>query len=304
MDARGSAVLGLVLASLFWAVNGVSWKLFLGLGFAFMLIFWVSRLFKFLTVLFISYYRVESHEPLRSRRELGVIFLNALFSVGTPLFFFLAIAHTKVSNAYFLQYTMSAWVLLAAILFLGERANAQKLLSFLLTIAGILFIARPEELLGLNLGVVFALLSAFSYTGDIITARELKDYSYHTISVYTNAMQFLITTAMLPFFFSGISGVQGGPLGFAGLVVLGILLGIASDLYYNALHLLEASVAGIIAHLELLFASVIAFLLFREAPTAFELIGYAAIFAASVIILLRRSDIANFKRLLHLTDKQ
>ncbi len=303
MDARDSAVLGLVLASFFWALNGVSWKVFLGLGFSFIVIFWVSRLFKFLSVLFISYSRVRVHEPVKNGRELGIIFLNALFSVGTPFFFFLAILYTKVSNAYFLQYTMSAWVLLAAILFLGEKAGARKILSFLLTLAGILFIAKPEDILGLNAGVALALLSSFSYAGDIITARELRGYSYHTISVYTNAMQFLITTIMLPFFFPDISGLQGEPLGFVSLVVLGILLGIASDLYYQALHTLEASAASIIAHLELLFASVIAFLFFSETPTIFEFWGYALIFGASVIILFRKSDVANFERLLHLTDK-
>lgn len=304
MDARGSALLGLVLASLLWAIAGVSWKLFLGLGFSFIIIFWVSRLFKLLSVLFISYYRVSGHEPVRGARELGMIFLNALFSVGTPFFFFLAIAYTKVSNAYFLQYTMSAWVLLVAVLFLGEKVTGRKILGFLLTIAGVLFIARPEELLGLNLGVVFALLSALAYTGDIITAFRLRGYSYHTVSVYTNAVQFLITTAMLPFFFPDISGVQGEPLGFAGLVVIGILLGIASDLYYHALHSLEASVAAIIAHIELLFACVLAFLLFRESPNALELLGYGAILVASIVILLRKSDMAHFERLLHLTDKK
>ncbi len=304
MEQKNSAVLCLVLATLFWAIGGVSWKIFSNLGFAFVLVFWVSRLFKFLSVLFISYYRVTVHEPVKGPREGGIILLNALFSIATPLFFFLAVSRTTVSNAYFLQFTMSAWVLVAAVLFLGEKITAKKTLALGLVLAGVLFIARPERLLSLNLGILFGLLSAVSYAGDIITARELKGYSYHTVSVYTNAMQFLIATVLLAILFQDFGALGIAPLGFAGMVVFGIILGIASDLYYQALHSLEASKAAIIAHLELFFACILAFFIFGESPTGAELLGYGAIFAASVVIVLRKSDIGHFERLLHLADKK
>ncbi len=299
------AIICLVLASLFWAVGGISWKIFESVGFAFIFVFWVSRLFKFLSVLSISYFRVKEHQPIKNRKEFAVIFLNAIFSLATPFFFVLALAYTKVSNAYFLQFTMSAWVLVFAVFFLGEKADWRKVLSIVLVLCGIVLIARPEQLLSLNPGVAFGLLSAISYAGDIITARELKDYSYHTVSVYTNALQFLVTTAALPFFIPGASsGISISPNGFAGIVAFGIMIGLASDLYYQALHTLQASTAAIIAHLELFFASILAFLLFAEIPTGMELAGYAAILAASIIILLRKSELRNFEGLLHLADKQ
>ena len=58
-----SALLWLVAATLVWAATGISWKIFSTLGFAFILVFLVSRIFKFIAVWIISYYRVKKHEP-------------------------------------------------------------------------------------------------------------------------------------------------------------------------------------------------------------------------------------------------
>ena len=305
MRGRISAVVCLVLAALFWAIGGVSWKIFGEMGFAFIFVFWLSRIFKFLAVLFASYCRVRAHEPVRNRREMAIIFINALFSLTTPFFFVLALAYTKISNAYFLQFTMSAWVLVFAVLFLGEKASPRKALGMLLVICGISLIARPEDVLSFSPGVLFGVLSALSYAGDIITARELKGYSYHTVAVYSNGMQFLIATVALPFFVPALPWPEVSPIGLLGIVAFGIMLGVASDLYYHALHTLQASTAAIIAHLELLFGSSLAFLLFSEVPTGLEMAGYALITAASFVIILRGPpQLPHFERLLHLADKQ
>ena len=85
--------------------------------------------------------------------------------------------------------------------------------------------------------------------------------------------------------------------------MLGLLLGVASDLYYLALHELEASTSAIISFLELFFASIGAFLIFGETPSGTEFIGYLLILTASTILILRKADIKNFERLLHFTDR-
>ena len=160
--ARHTVYLGLIFAALCWAIAADSWKIFLAMGFAFILVFLVSRIAKFLSVFFISYYRVKEHEPIKNPKEFAIIALNAAFSIGTPFFFVLAISHTTISNAYFLQFTMPAWVLLAAVLFLGEKFTGKKLATVGLTLLGIFLIAKPENLLSLNEGFLFGILSALS----------------------------------------------------------------------------------------------------------------------------------------------
>ncbi|HLC92260.1 MAG TPA: DMT family transporter [archaeon] len=299
-----SAVFLLVAATLVWAATGISWKFFSLAGIAFIVIFLVSRLFKFLAVWFISYYRIKQREPIKNFRELGIIFLNACFSVGTPFFYFLAISETSVSNAYFLLYTMPAWVLIAAVLFLGEKITKKKIAGLLLTTCGILLIASPwNGGFQISLGLIFGLLSAFSHTGDIITSRELKDYSYHTVSFYTNLMQLFIVAAMTPLLLNP-GDLQIGLPNIAILAVTGALLGIASDMYYHALDTLEASRAAIISFSELIFAVVLAFIFFSEMPNGSELAGYALILIAGAIIIFRKADIERFEHLLRFTDRQ
>ena len=301
-DFRNSAVVWLIAATLVWTGTGISWKLFSLLGFAFIIVFMVSRLFKLLAVWFISFYRVKQHEPIKSIREFGIIFLNACFSVGTPLFFFLALKYTTISNAYFLQYTMPAWVLIVAVLFLGEKISGKKIFGFGLTMIGIFLIAAPGLSLEFNLGLLFGLLAAFTHTGDIITSRELKDYSYHTVAFYTNLFQFCIAAIVTPFIFEiSTSGISALPL--LAFAAIGVLLGIASDMYYHALETLEASTAAIISFTELIFAAILAFLIFNEAPKGNELIGYLLILISGVIIVLRKADIERFEHLLRFTDR-
>jgi len=303
MFQKNHAVLWLVAAALIWAGAGISIKHFSILGISFLVFFLVSRMFKFLAVWFVSYYRVKRHEPVKNLKEFLLIFLNACFSVGTPFFFFLALNETSVSNAYFLQYTMPAWVLVFAVMFLGEKISGKKIIGIVLTLAGLFFIASPNNGIAINLGLLFGLLSAFSHTGDIVTTRELKGYSYHTISFYTNLMQFMIAATVTPFFFGFLPADNNLPL-LASIAGIGIMLGLASDLYYHALQKLEASTAAIISFSELVFAAVLAFIFFGESPEGNELFGYALVFVAGAIIILRKAELPFFDMLLRLTDKK
>src|SRR3989344_1937435 len=303
MEDRKCAIVLLITASFVWAGVGISWKYFILLGIAFMTVFMVSRLFKFLSVLFIAYYRVKQHEPIKNAGELFTIFLNACFSVGTPLFFVLALGNTTISNAYFLMYTMPAWVLIASVLILGETMSPKKLGGILLTLTGITLIAAPwNSGFQINLGLVYGLLAAFSHTGDIITSRELKDYAYHTVSLYSNFMQLVVAAIVTPLFFEiTFNGLEPVPL--LAMAAIGILLGIASDMYYHALDILEASTAAIVSFSELIFAGILAFIFFSELPKESELIGYVLIFLAGAVLVLRTADIERFEHLLRFTDR-
>ena len=218
------------------------------------------------------------------------------------MFFVLALGYTSVSNAYFLEYTMPAWVLVMAVLVLGEKITLKKLVGLSLTIGGVALIAGPSLSAQVNAGFIFGLLAAFCHTGDIITSRELKDYSYHTIALYTNFMQLVIAAIVAPLAFkASLSGLEALPLG--AFAVIGFMLGIASDLYYHALQKLEASTAAIISFAELIFAASLAYIIFGEKPLSNEIIGYGLILCAGAIIILRKADIERFEHLLRFTDR-
>ncbi len=118
MESQNTAITSFLIACAIWAVAGVSYKFFISIGFTFALIFWVSRMAKFFSVLLIAKHKKIDISKIQNNSELGIIFLNAIFSIGTPVFFILSLKYTLLSNSYFLIHTAPAWVFVFAALFL------------------------------------------------------------------------------------------------------------------------------------------------------------------------------------------
>ncbi|MFH1391658.1 MAG: DMT family transporter [Candidatus Diapherotrites archaeon] len=295
------AVLGLIVASLIWAITGVSFKILLSEGLSFALILWVIVIFRFISVALISKYKNFKHEWVKDTKELKIILLNALFALGTPVLFVLALEQLNLSTVYFIVFTAPAWVLVFAVFFLGEKLRLKKIIGLLLTLLGVYFIVNPENI-GVNVGFFFALLAALSFSGDIITGRELKDYHFHTVALYANGFQVIVLT-IVTFLFFEFPSFNHPFLFLSGLILLGLFRGLASDFYYYALEKLEASTASIITLAELIFASLLAFLILNEIPTQTEVIGYGFILVSGLLLILRRSDIEHFEYLIHLRRK-
>ncbi|HZX19922.1 MAG TPA: DMT family transporter [archaeon] len=296
------AILGLLFACFVWAITGVTFKIFTELGVSIAVILFAGIFFRFITVWFIADYKKVKHEWVKDKRELKFVILNGLFSLGTPVFFILAISHTTLSNAYFIAFTAPAWVLVGAVFFLGEKLTTKKILGLFLTMLGIFFISNPEKIFSIDAGIGFAFLAALSFSGDIITGRELKDYSYHTVALYSNAVQLLSLAIAIPFFFS-IPSLDFNIFTLWPLAVLGLFRGVSSDIYYYALERLEASTVAIVSLAELFFGSILAYFIFSEIPMQNEFVGYILIFVSGLIIILRKSDIEDFEYLLHLRRK-
>ena len=295
-------VIALLLACAIWAGTALFYKFFLAAGISLAIIFVVTRLSKMLSVLAIARYKNVHKLNLSDRRGAFFLFLNALFSLGTPVLFVLALANTSLTNVYFLHYTMPAWVFILAALFLGENITAKKGIAVAATIGGIFLISNPETLFTVNLGVIFALLSAVSFAGDIITARELRNYSYHAVSIYSNTLQLILFTVTSLLIFNNRSAIVSlFDIGF--LSVIGIFLGVASYLYYYSLQQVEASTAGVISLSELLFVFILGFFILGEVPKGFEIAGYVLISFSALVLLIRKADIENFENLVLMRKK-
>ncbi|MCR4335417.1 MAG: DMT family transporter, partial [archaeon] len=219
------AVLGLIVAALIWSITGVSYKVFESVGIPLFFTFWVLVIFRFISVWFISDYKGIKHELVTDLKELRMIGLNSLFALGTPVFFILAITNISVPDAYFLVYTAPAWVLILSIFLLGEKISLKKISGLALTLIGIYLIAHPENIFELNIGFLFALAAAFTYSGDIITGRELKDYSFHTVAIYASGFQTIVLTFFV-FFYFGIPPLENSLFYLGIIALLGLFRGV------------------------------------------------------------------------------
>jgi DME family drug/metabolite transporter len=205
------------------------------------------------------------------------------------IFYITAIDLTGVSVAAVLLYTAPAWVAVISAIFLGEPLTKRKTAAVALATIGCALVARIYDLRGLQLnwlgilaglgaGLGYALYSVFNKAG-------LRQYDGWTVLAYG----LLFGIAFLaPFQSPGLlmdALRQPGSVVWLVALALGPTLG--SGLAFNAgLRYVPVSSASVVATLEPVIASLLAFAVLGERLDPGQLFGGALILAA-VISLTR-----------------
>jgi DME family drug/metabolite transporter len=236
---------------------------------------------------------------IRRPRSLRIAWRDVLFFVAFGLFgiaafyivYITAIDLAGVSVAAVLLYTAPAWVAVISAVFLGERLTSRKLGAVTLAMAGCALVARIYDLHGLELngigilaglgaGVTYALYSVFNkagirrYDGWTVLAYGLLAGSVFLVPLQSPG---LLTAALC----------QPGAAAWLLVLALGPTLG--SGLAFNAgLRYVPVSSASVVATLEPVIASLLAFAFLGERLDPAQLLGGGLILAA-VLILTRSS---------------
>ncbi len=188
------------------------------------------------------------------------------------------------------QAAMPAVVAIGARLLWHEPLTWRKILAILLTFAGTLFVSGldvlgranltlPGLLLGLGIPLTYATFSLF---GKPLASR------YHPPTVLTYGFT-IATVTLLPFqFFAPQPWSAVGAVGphFTALVFLSTI--VPFSLYTFALGRLPASVAGILAMVEIPFASLYAYLLLGERLTPTQWLGAVLVVGGVLLLTWRR----------------
>ena len=230
------------------------------------------------------------------RKELKIRWKDLWCFLGTGLasvvFFnfcyFSCIQRAALSTAAILLYTAPSFLMILSAFLFKERFTLVKVLCLVLTFAGCVLVSggfgemiSPSALLlGLGAGFGYALYSVFSRY-----AIE-KGYSSFTITTYT----FLFAmVGCLPFV---------NPVHFAGcltesgvwvpvFILLTVLTTVAAYLLYTAgLSGMENSVAGILASVEPVVATLIGVFIFRESLSLWSFAGIVLVLSSCVLVSL------------------
>ncbi len=224
-----------------------------------------------------------------------VLFFAAFGLFGIAAFYIVyitAIDLAGVSVAAVLLYTAPAWVALISAVFLGEKLTPVKLVAVMLAMTGCALVARVYDLRGLQLnwlgllaglgaGLTYALYSVFNKVG--LRRHDgwtVLAYGLLAGSVFLAPLQSpqLLVTALRQF----------GAVAWLLVLALGPTLG--AGLSFNAgLRYVPVSSASIVATLEPVIASLLAFALLGERLDPAQLVGGGLILAA-VMVLTRASS--------------
>jgi len=221
-----------------------------------------------------------------------VLFFAAFGLFGIAAFYIVyitAIDLAGMSVAAVLLYTAPAWVALISAVFLGERLTPVKLVAVTLAMAGCALVARVYDVRGLQLnwlgivaglgaGLTYALYSVFNKIGlhrhDGWTVLAYGLLAGSVFLAPLQSPQWLVTALRQP-----------GAVVWLLVLALGPTLG--AGLSFNAgLRYVPVSSASIVATLEPVIASLLAFTFLHERLDPAQLVGGGLILAA-VIFLTR-----------------
>jgi len=273
-------------AAALWALIGPISKLSISLGVSPLeTAFWRAAV----GWIFFAVHATVTHAWRVQRRDapalaaFGVIGVATMFAANV-----LSISMVGAAMAVVLLYTAPAWVALLAWLMLGERMNSNKLVALGMTLAGVACVSLgPAVISGrgfgaVNLpGIVCGLIAGFSYaTYYIFGKRYLGRYATPTLFLYALPVGCL---CIFPFVTFG----PKTPQAWLSLIVLAATTTYgAYSVYYAGLRVLSATRTAIVATLEPVLGSAIAYVWWGERFDTAGYIGSALILAAVLFTII------------------
>jgi len=216
--------------------------------------------------------------PLRS-----LAFFAIYGFLGVAAFYFLyvhAVIETTVTTAVVLLYTAPAFVTLMAWRAWGEPLNARKLIALALAFFGAALVVRAYDPAQLSLnviGIALGLVAGFTYAlYTIISKFALARYSSWTALTYALMFGSLFLAPLQTS--AGFAPLLQQPT--AWILLLGLAIGptLGSLALYNAgLQRVPASNASLVATIEPVVASALAFIFLGERLEVWQVIGGAMV---------------------------
>jgi drug/metabolite transporter (DMT)-like permease len=235
-------------------------------------------------------------DPLRLVRTSrpGMQLLRGALLTGSSICFMTALKYLPLADTTALNYSTPMMVSVMAVLFLNERMTGARIAFILAGIAGMLLIVRP----GSNMfqgAAVFGLCSAGFYAMFQILTRLLAGDDWRVTMFFPS----LVATVTMSFVVPFLDWPAAIPWQHVALLVAGCLLGTYGHyLFLRAFQLGTASAVTPFTYMQLVWATLVGWLVFGTFPDRWTLAGMVVIAASGLLIMLyeRRLAAARHRR--------
>jgi drug/metabolite transporter (DMT)-like permease len=238
--------------------------------------------------------RMGSH-LLRTARP-GLQILRGLLLVMSTVFFYFALRYLPLAEAAAISFVGPVLTTLLAGPMLGDRVTARQWIAVCLGFVGVMVIMRPGGGV-LSLPAVFPLATAILFSVYQIITRKLsgREHPYTTL-FYTALVGAVVTSAVAPFNWVTPNWVQAGLM-----VCVGVLGGTGHLLLIRAMEYASPSMLAPYIYSQLVWSTLLAYLVFGDFPGTVSLLGMLVIVAAGLLAvnwnqMRRRSDAADQAR--------
>ncbi len=242
------------------------------------------------TLFYLIFFSIKDKKFLKvSSKNLFKLFVAGFFGYGLMVVFVvLAFLNTNYGNASTFLQLSPIFTLLISWKLLKEKIKLSAILAIITSVIGILIVFRPD-FSNLDIGIVYALISAVIYAPYIVIIRSMRNIDIRTRLFYTT---FFAGFFLLPFvliFETPVNISFSFMTGFY-IVLMAILNIIGYTLMNLGLKNVLANIAGILGVSQAFFGIIISYVVYNEMFSFYELIGAFFILSSIIIINL------NFKK--------
>lgn len=213
---------------------------------------------------------------LQSDRK-GLHVMRGVTLLLSSLFFISGLAFLPIAEASATGFVSPLFVTALSIFFLGERVGMRRWMATAVGLIGVLIILRPGSS-AFHPAAFFPIVSALAWACTLIMTRMMSGREHAiTTMTYSSIVGVCIVSALVPFVWVTPSWHD---------ILFGILIGVASTagqwIVVLAFRYADASVLAPFQYTQLLWVSILGFMIFGEVPDAWTVTGAAFIVASGL----------------------
>lgn len=222
---------------------------------------------------------------LRTRQPKFHVLRLALSCVSVWAFF-TALRELHLATAIAIAFTAPFFSVVLSALFLREKVGLHRWGAVIVGLLGVVVIADPRDATVAWQSVALILVSAFTYAGTLVLARQLtRTDSDASLLFYNNAGQLLVMGTFTIFVWQDIAWREIGLIGGIALLMLA-----GQYLMIRAFRFGQVALVAPFHYIELPFAAAFAWFAFREWPGPNVWIGAAIVIASGLYVLWRERE--------------
>jgi drug/metabolite transporter (DMT)-like permease len=204
---------------------------------------------------------------LQSQRP-GLQMLRGAALLGSSLFFISGLRYLPIAEASATGFVSPLFVTALSIVFLGESVGVRRWIATAVGLIGVLIILRPGTG-AFHPAAFFPIVSALAWACTLVMTRMLSGREHAlTTMTYSSITGACIMCALVPFVWVAPSWHD---------VLFGIFIGIASTagqwIVVLAFRYADASVLAPFSYTQLLWVSILGFVIFGELPDIWTVVG-------------------------------
>jgi len=214
----------------------------------------------------------------------GMHFIRVLGATGSVVFSYYAVAHLPLATAVSLSFTRPLFMIVIAVLFLGEVVRWRRGLATVIGFAGVLIMLGPTDV-AFSMAAMAALAGAASVSVALAVIRQhAATEGYLAFIAWFVVGSALLMAPIAAVFWETPHGIQWAYLAF-----IGVSSSIGQFFLIRAFSIAEATVMAPIDYAQIIIAALAGYFLFGEIPTVWMALGALVIVAATLYILLREA---------------